>query len=102
MTDPIVRANDAKAILNSVFWQDAKADIEGKLQYLRRTVPITATESHTRIILMEQVWGFLQDYFTQIAQTGKMELKIREEEERKRTLMEQGLAMFRMGGRNSL
>lgn len=102
MTDPIVRANDARALLNSSLFQAAQADIEGKLQYLRRSVPITSTDMHTRIILMEQLWGFLLDYFEQIAQSGKLALKLQEEEARRKSLIEQGLAIFRTGGRNTL
>lgn len=102
MTDPIVRANDAKTILNSPLWQEAKKDVEGKLEYLRRSVPITATDMHTRIILMEQLWGFLTDYFEKIAQTGQIEALRLQEEQRKRSLIEQGIAMFRSGGRNAL
>jgi len=102
MSDPIVRANDAKALVNSNLWQEVTADIEGKLQYLRRNVPISASEMHTRIILMDQLWGWLQDYFKQIAQTGQMALKLQEEEARRKSLIEQGIAMFRSGGRNSL
>jgi hypothetical protein len=102
MTDPIVRANDAKHILNSTLWQEVKTDIEGKLQYLRRSVPITSTDMHTRIILMEQLWGFMLDYFEKIAQTGKIEALKLEEEARRKSLIEQGIAMFRTGGRNTL
>lgn len=102
MSDPIIRANDARTIINSPLWQEVKADIEGKLQYLRRSVPITSNEMHTRIILMEQLWGFMLDYFEQIAQSGKMALKLQEEETRRRSLVEQGLAIFQRGGRNSL
>lgn len=102
MTDPIVRANDAKVIINSPLWQDAKADIEGKLQYLRRSVPITQTDMHTRIILMEQLWGYLLDYFEQISQSGKLALRLQEDEARRKSLIEQGLSIFRTGGRNSL
>jgi hypothetical protein len=102
MTDPIIRANDAKFILNSEVWQEAKANIEGKLQYLRRSVSPTATAAHTNIILMDQLWGDLLGYFEQIAQTGQIaEFHVREAEH-KRTLMEQGIAMFRTGGRNTL
>lgn len=102
MTDPIVRANDARTILNSPIWQAAQKDIEGKLQYLRRSVPITETPMHTRIILMEQLWGYLLDYFEQIAQTGKLEQLRLQDAERRKSLVEQGLALFRTGGRNTL
>jgi hypothetical protein len=102
MSDPIIRANDARTLLGSKLFLEARADIENKLQYLRRSVPITSTEMHTRIILMEQLWGFLLDYFEQIAQTGKLEELRLQDEQRKRTLLEQGIAMFRTGGRNTL
>jgi len=103
MTDPIVRANDAKALLNSTLWQEAKASVEGKLQqYIRSISPAASTDAHTKIILMYQLWGDLQGYFEQIAQTGDLEGFHLREMERRKSLIEQGIAMFRSGGRNAL
>ena len=98
----IQRAGEARQILDSRLFQEARADIESTLASLRRSVSITSTDAHTRIILMDQLWGRLVDYFEQIAQTGKLASLQVEQEQRKRSLMEQGLAIFRTSGRNAL
>lgn len=98
----MIRANDARAMLNSPLWREAKADLESKLATLRRTVPISSTEMHTRLILMEQIKEQFFGYFEQLAQTGLFAEKILQDEQRRRSLLEQGIAMFRTGGRNSV
>ena len=89
-------------MLNSQLWQDAKADLEGKLAQLRRTVPISSTDMHTRLILMEQIKEQFFGYFEQLALTGRMAEIQMEQEKKRRSLLEQGIAMFRTGGRNAL
>lgn len=102
MTDEIRRAGEARQILDAPVFQAAKASVEEQLANLRRTVPISSSEMHTRIILMEQLWGYLLGYFEMLAQTGQMEALRMEEERKRRSLLEQGVAMFRTTGRNSL
>lgn len=97
-----LRAGEARQMLSSQLWLDAKADLESKLAQLRRTVPISSTEMHTRLILMEQIKEQFFGYFEQIAQTGLFAEKILQDEQRRRSLLEQGIAMFRAGGRNNV
>lgn len=102
MTDPIVRANDAKAILNSPLFMEMRGYMEGKLQYLRRNAPITATQQHTYLIMLEQAWGDVLGWFEQLEQTGKIEADFLERQERQKASMLDRLKMFRMMGRNTL
>jgi len=96
------KAAEAEQILNSVIFQEAIANIGEQLATVRRTVPIKDQDMHTRLILMEQLWGNLLGFFQQLAQTGKMaQIQLREQE-RQRSLIEQGIAMFRGSGRNSI
>jgi hypothetical protein len=95
-------AGEARGILDSRIFQAAKHDVEEKLATVRRNVPIRDTEMHTRLILMEQLWANLLGYFEQIAQTGKMAALQLEEQRKKASLLEQGIAMFRNSGRNTL
>lgn len=96
------RAGEARQMLNSTLWQEARADLESKLAQLRRTVPISSTEMHTRLILMEQVKEQFFGYFEQMAQTGRMAEIQMEQDRQQRTLIERGIAMFRTGGRNAV
>lgn len=96
----IQRAGEARQILDSPLFQAAKAAIEERLLQARRAVPIKDTDMHTRLILMDQLWGSLLDYFEQIALSGKMaDIQLRDAEARQ-TLAQQGIAMFRRFGRN--
>jgi len=98
----LARAGEARQMMNSQLWQDAKADLEGKLATLRRTVPISSTEMHTRLILMEQLKEQFFGYFEQLAQTGRMVEFQLDEQRRRQSLLEKGVAMFRTSGRNGL
>lgn len=100
LNSEIHRAGEARQILDSPMFLAARTAIEAQLAQARRTVPIKDTDMHTRLILMDQLWGSLLNYFEQIALTGKMaDIQLREEAERK-SFVEQGLAMFRQRGRN--
>ena len=70
--EEIVRAGQAKEIVNSVLWQDACKHIADNLAAQRQQVPLRETEMHTRLIIAEQVWGKFQDFFQQIIDTGQM------------------------------
>lgn len=96
----VQKAGEARQILDSSMFQAAKADIEGHLAHARRSVPLKDSDMHTRLIMMEQLWGSLIGYFENIAMTGKMaDIQLREAEER-RSLLERGVALFRAQGRN--
>ncbi len=98
----LIRAREARQLLDSALFQDARRNLEEQLAAVRRTVPIRDTDMHTRVILMGQLWDNLVGYLEQWAQTGKFaELQLREKEQQ-RGLMERGLAMFRTSGRNAI
>ena len=100
--DTLERARQARAMLDSALFQEARKDLEGQMQHLRRTVAISSSEMHTRLILMEQLADRFFGFFEQLAQTGQMaELELAEEE-RRRGLIERGLLMFQRGGRGAL
>ena len=46
------RAGEARQILESPIFQDARKDLESQLAQLRRQVPIGQTEMHTKLIMM--------------------------------------------------
>ena len=96
----IQRAGEARQILDSTMFQDAKMTIEGQMAHARRAVPLKDTDMHTRLILMEQLWSSLLGYLEQIAVTGRMaEMQLRAEEER-RSLLDAGVSWYRKMGRN--
>lgn len=96
------RAGDARQVIDSVIFQEAKTSLEDQMAHLRRSVPIGATEMHTRLILMEQIAGQFFGFFEQLAQTGRMAELHLDEQRRQQSLMEKGLAIFRTGGRNAV
>ncbi len=94
-------AGEANQILRSPMFEQARGNLVAQLAQMRRQVPVTESIMHTRLILMEQLMGYFFDYFEQIALTGRFaEIKL-EEDAKRRTLMEQGIAMFRKMGRNA-
>ena len=99
----VARAGEARQILDSALFQAAKAAIEERLLQARRSVPIKDTDMHTRLILMDQLWGSLLDYFEQIALSGKMaDIQLRQAAERQ-SLIDQcaaaaGAAPWRLDG----
>jgi|SRR5579885_2981831 len=96
------RAGEARQILESPIFQDARKDLESQLAQLRRQVPIGQTEMHTKLIMMEQVADRFFGYFEQLAYTGKLaQLHLEEQEQKKRSLAER-ILMFRTTGRGSL
>lgn len=97
-----LRAGEARQMLDSALFQAARNDLEEKLAQLRRTVPISSTEMHTRLILMEQLKEQFFGYFEQIAQTGKLADIQLEQERKRRSLLEEGIALFQRNGRNGV
>lgn len=96
------RAREAEGILNAPLFVEARKSLESQLAQLRRSVPIHETGMHTRLILMEQLSQRFFAFFEQSVQTGKMVQVKLNDDERRKTLLEQGLAMFARNGRNSL
>jgi hypothetical protein len=96
------RAREAESLLNSPLFVEARQSLERQLAALRRDVNIHSTEMHTRLILMEQLSGRFFSFFEQALQTGKMAQVKLQDEERRRTLQERAVDMFRRQGRNAL
>jgi hypothetical protein len=98
----IIRAGEARQILEATLFVEARKHIEGQLAYLRSTVPISATEMHTRLILMEQLWAMLTGFLEQVMVSGRMAQMTLEQQRQQQSLLERGIAMFRTGGRGRL
>ena len=96
------RAGEARQLLDSRIFQEAKTDLENRLRFLRRDVPITAKEAHTQIILMDQCWGMLLEYFEQIALTGKLAQQHLDETQKQRESWNERLRAFFTSGRSAL
>lgn len=69
--EELIRAGHANDVLNSPIFIEARRRMDSTLAEQRRKVPLRDTEMHTRLILMEQLWGNLTDWLEQTAQTGK-------------------------------
>lgn len=90
--EEIARAGEARRIIESQMWLDAAKHIEESLAAQRQSVPLRETEMHTRLIIAEQVWVKLQDFFQQIVDSGQMaELTLAHQ----RSLMERMADNFR-------
>lgn len=96
------RAGEARQLLDSRLFQEAKADIEGRLSALRRDVPIADTAAHTQIILMDQCWGMLLEYFEQLALSGKLAEQHLAEMKKQRESWNERLRAFFTSGRSAL
>lgn len=96
------RARDAERLVNDPMFQEGRKYLEAQLSQLRRDVPIHQTEMHTRLILMEQLALRFFGFFDQAIQTGKFAQVRLAEEEKRRSLREQAVAMFSRHGRNAL
>jgi hypothetical protein len=99
--EEVIRAGEARQILDSRMMADARKNLEDQLAALRRSVPIKDTDMQSRIILMEHMYVLLMSWFEQIAQTGKMaELTLRQREQQ-RYLSELNMKAFHDVGRNA-
>ena len=91
--EEVQRAEQAEQIILNPVYIEACQRIEEGLAGQRQRVPMNATDSHTRLILLEQLWTQLRDYIAQVAETGKFaKLAIEEAEQRKKTLLERILS----------
>jgi len=81
-----IRGGEAARLLDSPLFKECCAHIEETMAEQRRAVPLRETEMHTRLIMMEQLYGNFLDFFQQIAQTGRIaDLQIQQ----KRSLAQQ-------------
>lgn len=78
--EELIRGGDAARLLDSPLWKEMREKIEGTLADGRRTVPLREVEMHTRLIITEQLWAKMLEFFQEIADTGRMaELQIQQQ-----------------------
>lgn len=70
--DEVVRAGQAREVLENPMFREAVAFIEEGLKSQRRAIPLRETEMHTKLIVTEQLWENLKDWLEQTAQTGQL------------------------------
>lgn len=100
--EALKRSAEARQIIEAPLFLEARKFLDDQLAELRRSVPISQTDMHTRLILMEQLARKFYGFFELLAQTGRMREVDLAEAERRRSLMERGLAIFQRQGRGSL
>lgn len=102
LEEELRRAAEARQLIDSPLFQQARKVIEEQMANARRRVPIDNTAMHTRLILMEQVADSFFSYFEQIAQTGKLaQFEIDQQAQKQRSFAEL-IMSFRSSGRGSL
>lgn len=69
--EEMIRAGEARQILESRMFQEACSRITESLAAQRRQVPLRDTDMHTRLIITEQLWGNLNDWLQQAVETGR-------------------------------
>lgn len=83
--DDIVRAGKAEQVLDSTLFIEARKHVFEGIQAQMRSVPLSESVMHTRLITALQIWDQFEKYFEQIRQTGEIrQFQIAQEEERKR------------------
>lgn len=85
--EELVRAGEARQLLDNPMFLEASKRITESLAEQRKRVPIRDTDMHTRLIITEQLWGNIQDWLRQTADTGRFaEVTIAQREAAKRGL----------------
>lgn len=85
--EELIRAGEAKQVLDSTLFIEATRRITESLAEQRRRVPVRDTDMHTRLIITEQLWGNIEDWLKQTAETGKFAtFQIQQREAAKRGL----------------
>jgi len=88
----VIRAGQARQIVESPLWIEACQRIEAGLAAQRRAVPMRETEMHTRLIIAEQLWSQFTDFFTEVMDSGRMaEFQIQQ----KRSRLQDAVNLFR-------
>lgn len=78
--EELTRGGEAARLLDSNLWKEMRASIEATLAANRRSVPLNQTDMHTRLIITEQLWGNILDWFQEVADTGRMaEIQIQQQ-----------------------
>lgn len=100
--EELQRAREATSLMANPLFKQAREDLYGKLQALRRAAQPTQTELHSRLILMEQLADQFFGFFEQIAQTGIFAQDFMEQTERRNRGFMQRLQQYVSLGRNGL
>lgn len=102
LEDELRRAQEVRRFTDSDYFKEAREHVSQTLATARRKAPLTATESHTRLIMMEQIAAQFFSWFDQCAATGKMAtLQLEQQETQRRSYLE-GLKSYVTGGRNRI
>lgn len=96
------RAGEARVVSESPIFVEAKTFLYERMRSARRAAPLTATEMHTKLILMEQLADEFFGFFEQLAQTGKLAQDWLNLEEQRQKSWRERLLMFQRFGRNGL
>lgn len=80
----MIRAGHANEMLDSVLFKEMREHIRSRIQAQIVGAPIIDQNLHTRLIMLSQLWTAIEQWFGQIAETGKMaEIQIEQEKQRK-------------------
>jgi len=69
--EELIRAGEARQILESRMFKEACVRITEALALQRRQVPVRDVDMQTKLIITEQLWGNLTDWLQQTVETGK-------------------------------
>lgn len=82
--EEIVRGGRARELLDSAIFKEAREHITAQINGQMAKVPIADQTTHTRLVMMLQLWNALQGWFEQVAETGKLADLQLEQERRKK------------------
>lgn len=81
--EELIRAGHAREILDSTLFKEMRTHIKSKIEAQITTAPIIDQNLHTRLVMMAQLWRAIEQWFEQIAETGKMaEIQIEQQKRR--------------------
>ena len=85
LEDEVKRGGDARQVLDSTIFLEARKHVLDGLERQMRNVPMADQTMHTRLILALQCWDALEKYLEQIKQTGEIaDFQLEQQAERKR------------------
>ena len=70
--EEIIRAGEARGVLDSAIFNEAKTKILDGIYSQMAKVPLTESEMHTRLIITLQIWNHLESYLKNIQETGRI------------------------------
>lgn len=85
--EEVIRGGQARDVLESRIFVEAKCKILDGIHAQMRAVPISDDKMHTRLILTLQLWDTLEKYLENVKQTGELaSFQLQQEEDRKKRL----------------